>query len=450
MLCLTIVESQIKQILFILPMSYLVSIALFKSNYRNITSNISKLLIETLFFVRNVILPMMYSAVSKGQLFEGKVAVEGYFFEACLLMVYEAFTVQLILYIYEHVKKRRFRRTKKYFIDIDLCKYLIIFMVFYIVVISIFAPQYGASFKTIFQLGEIDFSVSSNRNEYVIGTMGRVFRTLYSLMFLLVRILFPAYLLKRNFERNSKKKNTTVILVVGCAAQFLFLTSTFAEAIISCLVLILYYINLYPNRRKKVFIFLIGSTVGALILYFSIRYIVRVDAELYSKDNGIVGYAAEIVNAYFTGVDNVAAIFNIPKGFEKSALKADILGAIPFNATLFGNIGERLQYYYNEANMAYGQIPPTLGCGYYYFGWALSPIISILFVMLSMRYNEMAESKKRSFRYIAEIYCSVVFALGTVMYSLAITLQLYFSCGLFLLLITRLSGSSERKESTRV
>lgn len=40
---------------------------------------------------------------------------------------------------------------------------------------------------------------------------------------------------------------------------------------------------------------------------------------------------------------------------------------------------------------AYGQIPPTIGAGYYYFGFILAPIISILFVKLSLVYYDKAQ-----------------------------------------------------------
>lgn len=312
--------------------------------------------------------------------------------------------------------------------------------------IALFLPQYGATFKNVFQLNEADFTVA-NKNEYMIGSFGRVLRTLYSLSFQLIRILFPAYLMRKSFERKAKSKDTVLVLIVGCFLQFMFLTATFAEAIIACLTLILYYVHLYPYTRKKLFVFLISCTAGMFLLYFGIRYTVGNGGGLYSKDEGIIYYATEILNAYFTGVDNVAAMFNVPKELGKDALKADIIRSIPFNSTLFGDVGKTLQQYYNEANLAYGQIPPTIGCGFFYFGGFLAPIISVMFVVLGLRYNEIAERRKGSLRYVSSIYCSIVFSLGTVMCSWAITLQLYFSCGLFLLLITRYSRNSEKKVS---
>lgn len=183
-----------------------------------------------------------------------------------------------------------------------------------------------------------------------------------------------------------------------------------------------------------------------LVLYFVVRYFVNTTVGLYSKDNGAMSYAAQIINAYFTGVDNVAAIFNIPSGHESEAFRVGVLGAIPFNSTLFGNRGNKLQYFYNLYNSSYGQIPPTIGTGYYYFGTILSPVITGLFVILSMRYYKKAENMEASLRYVAVVFCSIVFALGTVMYSPSITLSWYFSWGIPMLLLTLFTGENKEND----
>ena len=170
---------------------------------------------------------------------------------------------------------------------------------------------------------------------------------------------------------------------------------------------------------------------------------------MYSKKNGAIGYATQIINAYFTGVDNVAAMFNVPSGYESESFCAGVLGAIPFNSTLFGNHGNKLQHYFNVFNNAYGQIPPTIGAGYYYFGTIISPIISGLFVLMSMKYYKAANKEDASLKYVAHIFCSIVFALGTVMYSPSITLAWYFSWGIPLLIITYFTGVNKGRKNEK-
>lgn len=444
--CLYKARLDSKIFLCILPFGFFMISFIFKQNFKCITDNISKLLIVSLFFVRIVVLPFLYSNNISTQLFEGKNSIELYFSKACLLMVYEYFVVQLTLYICEHKRKRVQFKIKHFTSNVDISKIFVIGLTVYILVIALFLPQYSENFKTIFRLGDADFAVATLKAEYNIGTIGRILKTLFSMAVQLFRILFPAFLMRQFFNHNSKSRGCTLILVVSCILQFMFLTSTFAEAIVSCLALTLFYIKLYPLRKKRTFLFLCLATLGMLILYFVVRYFVNTTVGLYSKDNGAINYAAQIINAYFTGVDNVAAIFNIPSGYERKAFRADILGAIPFNSTLFVDRGNKLQYYYNFYNRAYGQIPPTIGVGYYYFGELLSPIITVLFVILSMKYYKKAEYMNVSLKYVALVFCSVVFALGTVMYSPSITMSWYFSWGIPMLLLTLFTDSGNKEK----
>lgn len=444
--CLYRVNLASKNLLFILPLGYFLISVVFNSSFMYITDNISKLVIVSLFFVRMVLLPFLYSRNIDTQLFEGRGSVEAHFSKACFLMAYEYFAVQFVLYFYEHKRPGKKWSFKRITSTVDISKVLVVFLAVYVLGIAFFLPQYSESFKTIFRLVDADFAVASSRIEYNIGSMGRILKTLFSMAVQLFRILFPAFLMKQLYDRNSESKGCTFVLVLSCVLQFMFLTSTFAEAIVSCLALVLFYIKLYPERRNKTFLFLGVSTLGMLVLYFVVRYFVNTTVGLYSKDNGAMSYAAQIINAYFTGVDNVAAIFNIPSGHESEAFRAGVLGAIPFNSTLFGNRGNKLQYFYNLHNNSYGQIPPTIGTGYYYFGTILSPVITCFFVILSMRYYKKSENMEASLRYVAVVFCSVVFALGTVMYSPSITLSWYFSWGIPMLLLTLFTGKNRENE----
>lgn len=436
LICLSQVDSEVKKMIFVLPLCYVIVSMIFYCNYAHMIDNIPKLIMISLYFVRLVMLPLLYTFNIDIQLFEGKSSVESHFMQACILMTYEYLVVQLTLYCYEHWKKTKKIRLPNITSRVDIGKIVIGFITIYVFAIAVFLPQYSADFKTVFELDNADFSVANVGAEYGVGTIGRVLKTLFSMFVQLFRVLFPAFLICQVFEHNMNSNIASCILVIGCFLQFMFLTSTFAEAIVSCLSIVLLYTKLYPHKLRMTFLFLGISTFGMVVLYFAVRYFVNGTSSLYSKGNGAIGYTAQIINAYFTGVDNVAAMFNVPSGYENESFWAGVLGAIPFNSTLFGNRGNKLQYYYNMYNNAYGQIPPTIGAGYYYFGVFLSPMISGLFVLLSMRYYRKANEVGTSLKYVGYIFCSSVFALGTVMYSPSITLAWYFSWGIPMLLIT--------------
>ena len=161
---------------------------------------------------------------------------------------------------------------------------------------------------------------------------------------------------------------------------------------------------------------------------------------LYDKNNPSF-YMGRMINAYFTGVDNVSATFNVRSIHKWEAIKADLIRAIPFNSTIFNNIGNKFLYYFNEYNKSYGQIPPTIGVGYYYFGSVLAPIFSILFTKISLIYFDKSNRIKESFKYVATIFCSVIFALGIVMYYPSLTLTWYLGWGVSMLLISQFNNN---------
>lgn len=425
-----------KEVLFLIPLSFFLMTFLFKKNYQNITDNIPKLMILAMYWVRNVVLIAIYSFTSEYTLFEGSVSIDQYTFQASLLLVYEFFIANIVIYLFEHTRHKTKKRITIKSSSFDLSNIAIIGIFCFILGISFLKPQYASSFKTILNLGDSEFTIAYLPNEYNVGSIARIFRTLYSLCFQIFRILFPAYLLLKIYKKKRDSVLVKPLLVLMCVAQLFFLTSTFAEAIVSCFTLILFYIKLYPEKQKKTFFMLFISSAGLIILYFTVRFFVNTGPGLYNKNEGISLYAGQIINAYFTGVDNVAAVFNVDRINIAEALKADLLGAIPFNNTFFGDIGKKLQYFYNYYNGAYGQIPPTIGAGYYYFGWFFSPIITALFINRSLHYNYLASSTTATLKYIPYIFCSVIFALGTVMYSPAITLQWFCSWGLIMMAIT--------------
>lgn len=432
--CITSVDLASKNMLFLMPISFFIISLLFHENYHSI-NNISVLMIESLLLIRLVVLPFIYAFIPEIQLFEGKANVESYINKSSVLMSYECFCVNLSIFIYYNIKRKNDKKIKKPIISnigIKLINYLAIF----VLLLTVLFPNFRDDFKSILSLSDPDFTVASERVVYNIGTVTRILKTLYSLSFQIIRVLFPASVINALYHKNNNSKVISYITFLSCVLQFFFLTSTFAEAIVSCMAILLYYLSLYPERRKKTYKILGVSTIGMVVLYFTVRYFSNPNNNMYRNGDGPLPYIARIINAYFTGVDNVAAIFNIPPGNEIESVKAGLIGSIPFNSSIFGSRGNKLQYYYNNANRSYGQIPPTLGTGYYYFGSLLAPIITVAFVLLSVYFDERSQKEKGSLKYITHLFSCIVFALGTVMYSPSITLSWFMGWALPMMFLT--------------
>lgn len=435
-----------KELLFILPLGFFFISIPFAKNFQNITENIPKLIIECLCFVRLSVLPFLYSFNLDRQIFEGNTNISTGFNMACILMVYEFFAIQLAIYIFENVRIRHsIRRLRVVSGNVDISKYLIIVLLLFVILSPFLFPYYSIEFRTIIDLSSENFTTVTEAN-YSVGTIERAVNTLYVIGFQIFRILFPAFLLRMMYEKG-RSKLAAFILIIGCVLQFFFITSTFAESIVSSLVILLYYIRLYPNLTRRTLILIGACSFGMIVVYFGVRYFVNTTVGIYDKNSGAIYYALQIMNSYFSGVDNVSAIFNIDEVHRFESFKSGLIGAIPFNSTIFWSQGHKLQYFYNYSNNSYGQIPPTIAAGYYYFGALLSPIISMFFTFLSLSFYKIASNTSTSLKYISRIFCSITFLLGIGMYSPTITLSWFFGWGVPMLILTAFTNDKSQKKS---
>ena len=443
LVCLVANTYESKKWLFIIPLGYFVINLVFVGNFKGLDLNVPKFIVQALYFIRLALLPMLYPISGLDKLFEGSISIDGNFTAACLIMVYEYFAVQFVLWIFPYFKKDKLRVSAEKRYNINFCGKIILGISFFVFIIAVFFPELGANFKTILQLAEEDFTIGETV-DFELGTIGRIVHTLFVFLVQIIRVLLPAFLMYYVYKRKPEGSYVKFLMLLFCVLQFFFLTSTFAEAIVSSIVLVLFYMNLYPNRVKKSLVLLMAGSVGVICLFFVVRFFARPSDSLYGTESPIA-YMATIINAYFTGVDNVSAALNVPNGLKWETIRAELLGAVPFNSTLFGNVGNKFQHYFNSTNLSYGQIPPTIGMGCYYFGIVFAPVLSILSVIASQVFFKAAERNKGTMNFVSMIFCSIVFALGTVMYSYAISLQWFLSWGIFLIIITKLTTNSKKE-----
>ncbi len=427
-----------------LPLGYMLVNTLFFCNFNQFYYNPSKVLIFTMTFIRLVVLPGLYLPCIDLQLFKGHASVINSFESATYLMLYEYFGLHLMIFIYDRFlsKKRAVcKNTGKYK---NYCGYILLFIMAYLLLVILFFPERLSTYKTILTLTDPEFT-TVQKLELAIGGLKRSLFTLFNFLLQIFRILGPVYILEWIHRKKPQSVLTTWVLVLSCVLQFFCLTSTFAEALVSCLTISLAYLYLYPTHIKRVFFSFSVFCIGMGGVFFLVRFLIMPDTMYNSTMDTIIHFAGK-VNAYFTGIDNVAAIFNIPDGHQLETLKVGLLGAIPFNTTLMGNLGNRLQYYFNFYNMGMGNIPPTIGSGYYFLGAPLAPIFTMVFVGLSLKYNDWAKTASNVLKQASLQFCSIVFALGTVMYGAAITMVLYVSWGIPMICLTAFAIREQRKK----
>lgn len=428
-----------KESLVLLPLGYLFINSLFFVNFMDVHKNMAKLLILTISFVRLAILPGMYAFCVDSQLFLGHVSILLHFTDAVYLMLYEYVAIQVVIFLYENTSFHiPFKIRLPSFPKKDYSGVILMVLTVYVILVAILFPQILDRFKTIFSLTDPDFN-SGVRLLVEEGLQKSLF-TFFSFCFNILRVMIPVYILYRIYSKNPRSSLSTWVLVIGCGVQFFMLSSTFAEALVVCLTLSMAYLYLYPKRIKRVYVTFGFFSVIMAIVYFVVRFIFLEDIGMYNVGFNNIEHFAQVVNAYFTGIENVSAALNIPSGFEWDTIKATLIGCIPFNTTLISILpisrAESLAYYFNLYNIAQGQIPPTLGSGYYYFGFLFAPIITSIFVYCGLKCNEWAKQAINVMQQSSLQFCAIVFALGTGMYSDSITLAWIGIWGIPMLLIS--------------
>lgn len=123
----------------------------------------------------------------------------------------------------------------------------------------------------------------------------------------------------------------------------------------------------------------------------------------------------------------------------------DFLKAIPFGNTLFALRETYSQIYFNLMNDTTGQIPTTIGSGYYYFGFLLSPIYSVVFARMAYKMGQKANQASNAISKLRYIFLTITFSMGIIMYNIPITLTNLLGVGLPMYIIEKFAYGKHRK-----
>ena len=435
-------------VLILLPIFYiLINILYTYLSERNAT--FITILIRSLAFIRMVLLPLLWTQNIDLTLFVAKSTPNTHYGMAVFLLIYEYFCVRTCMMLYD--KRNKSQIIMEDGIDggealkpgvhynIAIFKILVPFLLLLALISIVAFPQLRSNYKTILTLNVREFT-SDTSIELSGGFAVRVVDTLFSLNIQLLRIVLPTYVLYTLSVKYRESKIIHVTVLIFTILQFMVLSSTFAEALVADLVFVYFYFQLYPERKARTLLILGASTLGMIIVFFSVRYTVSNGGYL-SRTNGKIYYYSQVLNSYFQGIDNISACLNIPSGYRIEGMLGAIIKAIPFNTTIFGNTGlNRLTIYFNQFNNTKGQIIPTIGAGYYCFGTLLAPIYSVIFTYYALKYEDRARQNKDNINFISYFFLAVVFSLGVGAKSPSITLRWLLSWGSFLLIITSLSS----------
>ena len=341
-----------------------------------------------------------------------------------LLMIYEAIVVFIAALLSAKITASDFNKIRiRPRLSFNAINIILFVLLAFLLFVVIFAPRSVPHFKSIFQMRESDFTTWTGltASSLTLGSLDRALSTLFSMAFSFVRYLLPISIMLTIKNRFGQSWLAVIISSVFIVLQMFFITSTIFESFLCALVLFVALAKCFPYKRIALINFGIISFAVLVIAYFAFRFLVK-NSNIEAYD--FASFLSENSIAYASGVSNVAGMFNLSSENKWSYLFFDLYGAIPFNNSLFGLTGEKLQAAFNSANgRTDGHIPPTIGACYYYFGPVLAPIGSLVFTLLGIKFGKKASLEKNIWKYSVYVLCAIMMIMGFTSYNIAIVLN---------------------------
>ena len=168
--------------------------------------------------------------------------------------------------------------------------------------------------------------------------------------------------------------------------------------------------------------------IAKILILASIAVIAYWIIRLRVSDYNFFQYFSINFNAYFSGVNIVSGSFNLPRNIELRLkyFLYDYLKSIPYGNTIFSLDDTDMAIFFNSANGTYGQIPTTIGSGYYYFGFLLAPIYSVIFTIMAYKMGVKLNRTSNLISKTRYLFLIITFAMGIIMYNIQITLTMIF------------------------
>lgn len=343
--------------------------------------------------------------------------------KAIILMCYEcvALFVAMWIYVYKHPFRSGFEAKPLNLQSWKLSKiYLVVIILLIVIAIGciLLVPQITMAFRTILQINDPNFA--SLEYAYIVNTYGTTFIKKLACVIgndviLILKLLVPGTLMV--LTKQMKKKRVAHLISFCCIAlPLLMVDGEIARSLYYCLVLFWFHAYLYWKFNYKRLILALVCAGLFVFAYWVIRFNVN------NPGGDMYAYFSKTLSAYFSGVNVTAGVFNMDQSLLVRAkyFFYDYLKAVPFGNTLFGLDVTDTAIYFNQCNGSTGQIAPTIGLGYYYFGWILSPLYSVLFCVIGMYCSDKVRTEKNPITVLAILLTIVYMALGIGMYGVSI------------------------------
>lgn len=424
-------------LLFILPLIFALYLLVYAKLFKSFFDNIGITMILGLLFVRLVLSPIFMLLGG----YNDKITTNVYFNTSISITLVAYETIAIMTALFLSAKKCPNKENKNNFSNCSFYinrKYIGVLFILVIIQVAIFiyTPGLLEGYRSIFDMNDPTFT--HLEQAHITRKYGTSFGTKLSLvtgqyLMKLLKLLLPNVIIIfiNSRKRNKYRKLLSYFVLVG---QLFLVDGAIARSIIYILISFLLISYIYPYKRiKKIAKILIISSFS-VVFYWLFR------SNLVGRE--INEYFSTIFNIYFSGVNIVSGSFNLPAdlGMRLQYFLYDFLKAIPYGNTIFALSETDSQIYFNLVNGVTGQIPTTIGSGYYYFGFILSPIYSIIFAVMAYKTGQKANETSNLISKIRYLFLTITFSMGIIMYNIPITLTNLFSVGIPMYIIEKFAN----------
>lgn len=406
--------------LWLLPIAYIIFLILIMPKIESIFTNFGTALLVVLEFVRLVLSPVFLVLANYNEVITLNVAVNTP--QAILLMLYETVAIAAVLTLPVRVKRVHTCSGNRYSRGIRRLHTAMAIYTGLLIVFTAISPQVLMAHRTILGVFLDERYTAMQLDKLIVGASDfkRYCLILSRLLLNPYRLLLPAYLII--VIRYKRIKHGKLLSFVLSFFPFLMVNDVIAQSIYFTLFLLLLTVYLYDMGYKKI-VMIFSLAAAAVVIYFLSRFFI---ARMEGGD-GFWENMSKKLFTYFSGVNIASGAFNYPTAWAEKGqyFVYEFLRAIPVHNLL--GIDESIvpATFFNLNNHVWGQIPTTIGMGYYYFGTALAPILSVITVYLAKLFGAKMKAETVPLYRLTYMFTAFLLALGIVMYNISIAFSTF-------------------------
>lgn len=352
-----------------------------------------------------------------------------------LLQIYEFIFVISALIFSRNMKNKNIDGTRSNtIVNIDnthRIRHIIITLSFIGVLLVIVYPQLLSIFQPVF------FFTEESQNNWVINekiAIQSIPPLLYYLSTWVLRILrillvyWVIMVIKINLPETKRNFFKILLSILSVLTLMLITTNDRASGIFSSIAMILLLTRMYLRQAKMLLKYLVSIiSVGALLLLVILPKFKGGSASMFNDSTNAFYFLNQKINAYFSGTINISAALSMPRDEILLYLKGDLLRIVPIVRGFFTEY-DLSNTLFNQVlgfdTIYFSQIIPNIGQGYYYFGFILAPLFSVILIRLAIKAEKKANFCNDSLGYFAYNYLSIYLAVSPIFYNMQLIMYL--------------------------